>query len=208
MRGELESEQTATYWPPSSFVFGSTSFSSAGLLNRRSWGLISLCWVLVLSTVSYLQLTYSKLTRTLCRTGLYHCLTSTCFLWASHLHPIQPVHSQGYTLISSTRFTYFSINNMLRSMEVNMLQIFISVSYFYIRISKVKLATLVEGDPKGTFSIASTPRCRGGRYSFPWISSTLLYIMLSVKQGVPFFESFVWLDLGLNSGFTGHWRPL
>ena len=27
---------------------------------------------------------------TSCRTGLYHCLTLTCFLWASHLHPIQP----------------------------------------------------------------------------------------------------------------------
>ena len=30
----------------------------------------------------------------------------------------------------------------------------------------VKMATLVEGDPKAPFSIATTPRCRGGRYSF------------------------------------------
>ena len=30
-----------------------------------------------------------------------------------------------------------------------------------------KLATIVEGDPKAPFSIATTPRCRGGRYSFP-----------------------------------------
>ena len=51
---------------------------------------------------------------------------------------------------------------------------------------KVKLATIVEGDPKAPFSIATTPRCRGGCYSFP----VLLYftldpylIMLSVKQG-------------------------
>ena len=29
----------------------------------------------------------------------------------------------------------------------------------------VKLATLVEGDPKAPFSIATTQRCRGGRYS-------------------------------------------
>ena len=29
------------------------------------------------------------------------------------------------------------------------------------------LATIVEGDPKAPFSIATTPRCRGGRYSFP-----------------------------------------
>ena len=26
---------------------------------------------------------------------------------------------------------------------------------------------LVKGDPKAPFSIATTPRCRGGRYSFP-----------------------------------------
>ena len=38
---------------------------------------------------------------------------------------------------------------------------------------KVKSATLVEGDPKAPFSIATTPRCRGGCYSFPWIA--LLY---------------------------------
>ena len=31
---------------------------------------------------------------------------------------------------------------------------------------KVKLATIVEGNPKAPFSIATTPRCRGGRYSF------------------------------------------
>ena len=34
----------------------------------------------------------------------------------------------------------------------------------------VKLATIVEGDPKAPFSIATTPRCRGGRYSIPWIA--------------------------------------
>ena len=35
---------------------------------------------------------------------------------------------------------------------------------------KVKLATLVEGDPKAPFSIATTPMCRGRRYSFPQIA--------------------------------------
>ena len=30
--------------------------------------------------------------------------------------------------------------------------------------------TIVEGDPKAPFSIATTPRCRGGRYSIPWIA--------------------------------------
>ena len=35
------------------------------------------------------------------------------------------------------------------------------------------LATVVEGETKASFSIATTPRCRGERYSFPWIG--LLY---------------------------------
>ena len=35
---------------------------------------------------------------------------------------------------------------------------------------KVKLATIVKGDPKAPFSIATTPRCRGGRSSIPWIA--------------------------------------
>ena len=34
---------------------------------------------------------------------------------------------------------------------------------------KIKLATIVEGDQKAPFSIATTPKYRGGRYSFLWI---------------------------------------
>ena len=36
-------------------------------------------------------------------------------------------------------------------------------------VSKVKLVTVVKGDQKAPFSIATTPRSRGGRYSFTWI---------------------------------------
>ena len=47
----------------------------------------------------------------------------------------------------------------------------ITVIKFDIKlVSKVKLATIVEGDPKAPFSIATTPRCRGGRYSIPRIA--------------------------------------
>ena len=35
------------------------------------------------------------------------------------------------------------------------------------------LVTVVEGDQKAPFSIATTLMCREGRYSFPWIA--LLY---------------------------------
>ena len=37
-------------------------------------------------------------------------------------------------------------------------------------IVKVKLATVVEGHQKAPFSIATTPKYRGGRYSFPSIA--------------------------------------
>ena len=40
----------------------------------------------------------------------------------------------------------------------------------YNLMLKLKLATIVEGDPKAPFSIATTPRCRGGRYSIPRIA--------------------------------------
>ena len=35
---------------------------------------------------------------------------------------------------------------------------------------KVKLATVVEGNQKAPFSIATTLRCRGGHYYFRWIA--------------------------------------
>ena len=105
VRGELETGQTATYWPPIPLSLAALLSHSGGLLNQGSWGPIALCWVLVLSTGSYLQLNWLQLTEPVCCPRLYNCLMSTCFLWASHLHPIQPIHSQGYTLISSTGCT-------------------------------------------------------------------------------------------------------
>ena len=41
--------------------------------------------------------------------------------------------------------------------------------------------TVVEGDQKVPFSIATTLRCREERYSFSWIAPLYL-IVLSVKQ--------------------------
>ena len=58
--------------------------------------------------------------------------------------------------------------------------------YIYIY---VRLLTVVEGDLKIPFSIATTPRCRGGHFPFPWIvplTFDLYLIMLSVKQGVKY----------------------
>ena len=55
------------------------------------------------------------------------------------------------------------------------------------------MATLVEGDPKASFSIATTPRCKGGRYSISKIAPHM---------------SLVWLDLGLNPSLPDYWRTL
>ena len=63
---------------------------------------------------------------------------------------------------------------------------------------KVKLATIVEANPKAPFSIATTPRCRGGRYSFPGLLHFTLdpyFIMLSVKQGgIKYHFLSLWYD--------------
>ena len=40
----------------------------------------------------------------------------------------------------------------------------------YVCKEKVKLSALVEGNQKAPFSIATAPKCWGGRYSFPWIA--------------------------------------
>ncbi len=76
----------------------------------------------------------------------------------------------------------------------------------------VKLATVVEGDQKAPFSIATTPRCRGGHYSFIWIAPLYPWCVPYIAEcearryQVPFLKSLVWRDLGLNPGLLDHWR--
>ena len=66
--------------------------------------------------------------------------------------------------------------------------------------------TVVEGSSKAPFSIDTTPRYRGGRYSFPWIAP--LYPWNVPYKQVPFSEFFVWLDLALKFSLLDHWRTL
>ena len=63
--------------------------------------------------------------------------------------------------------------------------------YIYIYIYKVRLTTLVEGDPKVLFSRvpSPTPKCSRAR-----------------QNQVPFFESFARLDVWLNPSLPDHWR--
>ena len=57
--------------------------------------------------------------------------------------------------------------------------------YIYAYVATDSFLTQVS-KPKARFSIATTPTCRRGRYSFQWITPftlDLYLIMLSVKQG-------------------------
>ena len=69
-----------------------------------------------------------------------------------------------------------------------------------------KLVTIVEGDAKAPCSIATTPRWRRGHNSFPYITPLYLWSTSydARRHQVPFFESLVWLSLGLNPSLSGH----
>ena len=77
--------------------------------------------------------------------------------------------------------------------------------YIYIYISWL---TVVQCDPTIPFPIATSPRCREGRYFFPWIAPLILDpcpIILSVKQGgIKYHFLSFWYDLGLNPGLLDH----
>ena len=94
--------KTAAYWPPVPLSLAAFLSLSAGLLNRGPWEPDSLLG-LVLTASNCNKWLQTKWTSS--HTGLYNCLMFTCFLWASNLHAIQPVYSQGYTQISSTGCT-------------------------------------------------------------------------------------------------------
>ena len=118
VRGELDTEQTATYWPQVPLTIAALLSHSAGLLNRGSWGpkpsagsSFSLPRAATRTPTNWPQLTGTS-----CGTGLYHCLTSTCFLWVSHLHRIQPVHmSRWYLRLDA------SVSRLTAGLKVNML---------------------------------------------------------------------------------------
>ena len=69
--------------------------------------------------------------------------------------------------------------------------------------TKVKLATLVKGDPKAPFSIATTPRCWRGWYFFPGLLLFTLdpqLLVRSAKQG-----GIKYHFLNLKYGSTWDW---
>ena len=100
VRGELETEQTATYWPQVPLVIAAVPLHSVEVLNRESWGPNPSAggWFSLPRAATRTPTNWLQLTRTVRCTGLYYCLTTTCFLWASHLHRIQPVHMSRWYL--------------------------------------------------------------------------------------------------------------
>ena len=80
---------------PCSSNYNSTSFwfCWAAQPGGGSWGPNPSAgsWFSLPRTATRTPTNWFQLTRTVCGTELYNCLTSI-FLWASHLHRIQPVH--------------------------------------------------------------------------------------------------------------------
>ena len=134
VRGKLETEQTATYWPKVPLSLAALLSHSGGLLNRGSWGPKSSAgsWFSLPRTATWNPTNWHQLTRTLCGPGLYNYLASPCFMWASHLHRIQPVHAQGYILISSTGCTCFLIDCKVEGQYVT-----IKITSIYLSIYRI-----------------------------------------------------------------------
>ena len=123
VRGELETEQTATYWPPVPLTIAALLFSFCWAAQPGVRRAQALCWELVLTALncnSNFNCNWLQLTQTVCGTGLYNCLTSTCFPWVSQLHRIQPIKVISW---------YFRLDApvswLMAGLKVNMLQFFL-----------------------------------------------------------------------------------
>ena len=98
LRGELETEQTATYWPQVPLTIAALLSYSAGLLNRGSWGPKPSAgsWFSLPRTATRTPTNWLQLIWTSCRRGyIIICRPPT----SCERHLIQPVDSQGYPLI-------------------------------------------------------------------------------------------------------------
>ena len=99
--------KTATYWPPALLAIAVLLSRSAGLLNRGPGGQTSAGTWFSLLELQQLTSNWSPTNWLPVAPGLYHCLSSTCFLWRHNSHSIQPVDCQGIPLTSSTGCTCY-----------------------------------------------------------------------------------------------------
>ena len=62
--------------------------------------------------------------------------------------------------------------------------------------TKVNLASIVEDDQKAPFSLATTPRCRGGHFFFLWIFPLFFLLTSHLKgptdQQITFFSRIIY----------------
>ena len=80
-------------------------------------------------------------------------------------------HSISGSLTNTCLSIFFEFQSVVR--WDNKVHSSVGFLFFFqlLLILVVKLATVVESDQKAPFSIATTPRCREGCYSFLWIAS-------------------------------------
>ena len=100
VRGELETEQNCNILTPTLLAIPAFLSCSPGLLNR------GLGAQPLLGHGSHSSI-FTPTDLNFLSPGLYNNLTSTYFLQVSHLHSVQPVDSQGYPPISSTKCTCY-----------------------------------------------------------------------------------------------------
>ena len=68
------------------------------------------------------------------------------------------------------------------------------------------MAPVVDGEPKLPFSIATTLKCRGGRYSFPWIAPLYPWYVPYNAELSKEISSTIFLCLWYDS--TRNWTPV
>ena len=142
------------------------------VLNTNTWNHLTVCKQMSSGLFKMLPTNYSF------TNNIY--LTYLCMKQVWHL----TTYKGGYTI------KFNQPNRICLSFSI-LIALFISLTKRY------KLAALVEGDPKASFSIATTPRCKGGRYFILSISPLTLdpyLIMLCAKQGCiryHFFQSYL-----------------
>ena len=78
--------------------------------------------------------------------------------------------------------------------------------YLYIYIYKSKVGDRSRGRPEGSFSIATTPRCRDGGYSFPWFAPLYSWSIPYKAECLAGRHQVLFLSLWYDS--TRDWTPV
>ena len=96
------------------------------------------------------------------------------------------IYTHTHTYLSIYIYIYIYIHTHIHIYLSIYLYIYI---YIYIYIYR-KLPNVVKGDETTLFSIATTPKCRGGRYSFPYMCVYIyiyIYIYIYTHTYIPIF---------------------